>query len=331
MISTKLTALSLTLVALLASFAAAQAPGAAPAKPDSPEVTAHVDKAKKIAGSEWAAEANFFCLMPRPNSPTDPVIEPARIFDNVYAMGRSGTMVYAITTADGIILIDSGYGREEESVLLPAMTKLGLDPARVKYVVLTHGHGDHFGGALYLQEHYGAHVVLSQADWDLMLNPPAAPQGAKKGGGPPVTPPKKDLVAMEGQPITLGAEKVTPVMIPGHTPGSTGLIFDVMDGGKRHVAALYGGTILTPGIIPDAGLQQYLRSIDHFKEMTKRAKVDVELQNHPLYDGMEEKLAKVRDRKPGSPNPFIVGQANYGKFLDVMSECMRAQIARRAE
>ena len=110
-----------------------------------------------------------------------------------------------------------------------------------------------------------------------------------------------------------------------------GLIFDVTDGGKRHVAALYGGTILLPGIISDQGLQQYSRSIDHFKEMTKQYKVDVELQNHPLYDNFEERLAKLRERKPGAANPFVVGQANYQKFLDVMSECMRAEIARRAE
>jgi metallo-beta-lactamase class B len=323
----------LLLSVLRPALLTAQVPPAAPARPDSAEVKQHIEKAKKIAGTDWAGEANFFCLMPRANSPNDPVIEPTKIFDNVYAVGRSGTLVYAITTSDGIILIDSGYANEEESVLLPGMKKLGLDPAKIKYVIVTHGHGDHFGGAAYLQEHYGAHVVLSQADWDLMLNPPpAAPKGGKQGKAPatPVMPPKKDLVAMEGQPITLGGEKVTPVMIPGHTPGSMGLIFDVTDRGKKHTAALFGGTILLAGAISDAGLQQYLHSIDHFKEITKQAKVDVELQNHPLYDGLEERLAKLRDRKPGAANPFIVGKSNYQKFLDVQAECMRAAVARRA-
>jgi metallo-beta-lactamase class B len=313
----------------LPSVLAAQTPSAA-AKPDSADVTAHVAKAKKIGGSMWDAEVRFFCLLPRANSPKDPLIEPTKLFDNVYAIGRSGTVVYAITTPDGIILIDSGYANEVESVLLAGMNKLGLDPAKIKYLIVTHGHGDHFGGAAYLQEHYGPHVVLSEADWNLMLNPPAPPPG-KAPPGPPVTPPKKDLVAQEGQAITLDGEKIIPVMIPGHTPGSMGLIFDVSDGGKHHVAGLFGGTILLPGIISDEGLQQYLRSIDHFKEMAKQSKVDVELQNHPLYDEFEQRLAKLRDRKPGAPNPFIVGQANYGKFLDVMAECMRAQIARRAE
>ena len=73
---------------------------------------------------------------------THPLIEPVQIFDNLYAIGRSSTIVYAITASDGIILIDSGYGDQIDSVLLPGMAQLGLDPADVELVFLAHGHGD---------------------------------------------------------------------------------------------------------------------------------------------------------------------------------------------
>jgi metallo-beta-lactamase class B len=139
------------------------------------------------------------------------------------------------------------------------------------------------------------------------------------------------MVITEGQPIVLVDEKVLPFAIPGHMPGSMGFIFPVKDGGKTHMAAIYGGTVLLPGIISDEGLQQYLKSAAHFKEETKKAKVDVELQNHPLMDGFPEKLQKLQGRSKGQPNPFIVGQANYGKFLDVISQCLDVQIARRKE
>jgi metallo-beta-lactamase class B len=314
--------------ALVAGFANAQPPAAAPAKPDSEEVKQHIEKAKKIAGAEWADEAHFFCEAPRANNPSDPLLEPAKIFDNVYLIGRLGTAVYAITTPDGIILIDSGYPNEVEPVLLDGMKKVGLDPSKIKLVILTHGHADHFGGTPYLQEHYSPHVYLSAADWNLMENPPA---GGRAQKGPPPVLPKHDLVMTEGQAIVFGGEKIVPVAIPGHTPGSMGLIFPVKDGGKTHMAALYGGTILLPAIISDEGLQTYLRSIAHFKEETKKAKVDVELQNHPLYDGITQKLEKLKSRAKGQPNPFVVGQASYGKFLDVMSACMEAQIARRKQ
>ena len=317
----------LILTALAPACLFAQAPDA-PKKPDSPEAAAHVAKAKQIAGKEWAAEAHFFCEAPLATDANAPMIEPAKIFDNVYAFGRAATVTYAIATPEGIIMIDSGYTRDIETILLPAFQKLGLDPKQIKYSIITHGHADHFGGAFYLQEHFGTKIAMSAEDWDLVLAPPAA-GGKKKGEPQPL--PRKDMVIKEGEPIAFGGETITPVFIPGHTPGSMGLIFPVKDGGKTHVAALFGGTILVAGRISDEGLQQYLRSIAHFKDEAKKMKVDVELQNHPTYDNMPEKLTALAARKPGAPNPFVVGGASYAKFLDVMAECMQADIARRKE
>lgn len=307
---------------------AAQAPEAAPAKPDSALVKADIEKAKKTAGAMWAQEAHFFCEAPRANSPNDPLIEPTKIFDNVYAIGRLGTTVYALTTSDGIVLIDSGYQNEVETVLVPGLMKAGLDPAKVKAIVMGHGHADHFGGAPYFQDHYGTKVYIAAVDWNLMENPPPA-KGGKAAKGPPPTLPKHDMVVAEGQTLVFGDLKIMPFAIPGHTPGSMGYIFPVKDNGKTHMAAIYAGTILGAAAISDEGLAQYIQSIAHFKEETKKAKVDVELQNHPLFDNMGEKLAALKERKKGAPNPFVVGQANYQKFLDVMSLCMQANIDRR--
>ena len=306
-----------------------QTPASA-AKPDTPVVTRHIDAARKAAGSEWAPAVEFICSVnaSRANRPDDPLIEPTKLFDNVYAIGRIGTVVYAITTSEGIVLIDSGYADQLESVLLPGLRKVGLDPANVKHVLLGHGHGDHFGGAAYFQQR-GARVALSAADWDLMEMPPPPARGgaAQTPAGP--MPPKRDLVAVEGQPIAVGDTKFTPVSIPGHTPGSLGYIFPVRDGRNTHVAGLFGGSILTPGRIPDEGLQQYIKSVQHFGDWTRKMNVDVELQNHPLYDGLEGKLARLKERKPGQPHPFVVGRDGYQRFLTVMSECTQAQLERR--
>src|ERR1700680_1496126 len=323
---------SVGLALAAAFFLMAQAPESAPSKPASAQVKALVEKAKKDGGTMWATKAHFFCEDPHANSLTDPCLEPTKIFDNVYALGRAGTTIYALTTAAGIILIDTGYPNEAESVLIDQMKKVNLDPAQVKMIVLGHGHADHFGGASYFQEHYGTHVYLTQADWDFMEHPPAARGGVGKAPkGPPPAMPKHDMVITEGQPIVLGDEKIMPNYIPGHTPGSAGLISPVKDNGKTHMAALYGGTILTPGPISDEGLATYAKSIAHFKEETKKAKVDVELQNHSLYDNIQDKLAKVKERKKGDPNPFVVGQANYQKLMDVMADCTQVNIDRRKE
>ncbi len=317
--------------ALLAVFMTgpvlAQSPVAG--KPDPPAATRHIEAARKAAGSDWMPAVDFICspAANRANRPDDPEIEPTKIFDNLYAMGRLGTVVYAITTAEGIILIDSGYADQLDTVLLPGMKKLGLDPNSVKYVLLGHGHGDHFGGSSYFQQR-GARVVLSAADWDLMEAPaPAGRTGAPATSGPPA--PKRDFVAAEGQVISLGDVRVTPVLIPGHTPGSLGYIFSVRDGRTTHIAGLFGGTILIPGRIADEALQQYIRSLEHFGEVARTMNVDVEIQNHPLYDGLDMKLQRLKNRRGGQPHPFVVGPLAYQRFLTVMAECTRAQIERR--
>jgi metallo-beta-lactamase class B len=318
------------IVVLLVSALYGQQPAAAPAKPDSEAVKALIEKAKKAGGPMWASEEHFFCEAPRANSPNDPPIEPTRIFDNVYVIGNQGTMATVIRTSAGLVMIDSLPADQTETQILPGFQKLGLDPAQVKIVVVGHGHADHFGGTPYFQEHYGSKIYISAADWDVMEHPPAGrggDKGGKKGPGPVL--PKHDQVITEGQPIVLGDFKITPVAVPGHTPGSMGFIFPVKDNGKTYMAAMYAGTVLTPGIVSDEGLATYLKSVAHFKEETKKAKVEVELQNHPLMDPIQVKLDKLKTRKKGEPNPFVVGQQNYQKFVDVMSACTEVNIARR--
>jgi metallo-beta-lactamase class B len=325
--NTKILAILFALVSASPLAVRAQAPSAtAPAKPDSAQVRADIEKAKRDAGAEWAGEEHFFCEDPHANRADDPVIEPAKIFDNVYATGRTSTVEYEVVTRDGIVLLDSGYADDVEAVLLPGMKALGLDPAKIKDVIVMHGHVDHFGGSAYLQEHFGAHVYVSAPDWDLIEHPPAANAGAPQ---PPH--PGRDQVTVEGQPIVLGEEKFVPVAVPGHTPGSVGVIFPVTDHGKTYMAALYGGLILTPNRISDEGLQQYLKSVAHFGEETKKAHVEVELENHAMMDAMPDKLAKLKNRTAGEPHPFVVGQSGYQKFLEVMADCTQVEVDRRKE
>jgi metallo-beta-lactamase class B len=118
-------------------------------------------------------------------------------------------------------------------------------------------------------------------------------------------------------------------MIPVHTPGSVGIVFPVKDGTTTRMAGLFGGSILIPTRIPDHGLRQYMKSIEHWGNVTRKMNVDVEIQNHPMYDGFVAKLQRLRQRKPGDAHPFVVGGDGYRRFLDVMAGCTDVQLARR--
>ena len=249
-----------------------------------------------------------------------PDLEPVKIFDNVYAVGNSETAVYAVTSSEGIVLLDAGFENKAES-LVQQLQKLGLDPARVKYILLGHGHADHFGGSKYFQDKYGTKIATTAADWDL-INAPA------RGGGGGAKP-AKDVVLAENQPFKFGDLTITLSEIPGHTPGSLAFIFPVKDKGQTRMAGLFGGTVLTTGILTTDALKQYIQSIAHYLDAAKKMNVDVELQNHPIFDGMPDKLAKLKSAKASDPNPFVIGNDRYLKMWNIVSECIQAEIARR--
>jgi hypothetical protein len=55
----------------------------------------------------------------------------------------------------------------------------------------------------------------------------------------------------------------------------------------------------------------------------------VEVQNHPIFDGTPERLARLKTAKPGDANPFVIGNSRYIAMWNIVSECMQAEIARR--
>ena len=128
---------------------------------------------------------------------------------------------------------------------------------------------------------------------------------------------------------------ITLSEIPGHTPGSLAFIFPVKDKGQTRMAGLFGGTVLTTGILTTDALKQYIQSIAHYLDAAKKMNVDVELQNHPIFDGMPDKLAKLKSAKASDPNPFVIGNdrtsrcgPSFPNVFRLKSRAVRARIER---
>ncbi len=274
-----------------------------------------IERAKKAAGTQWAEAADFFCApSAMPNRPTDPAIQPTRLFDNLSVIGSVGTAIYIVHTGDGLVLIDAGYPEQVETVLLPGLKALALDPGQVRAIIVTHGHSDHFGAAKYFQDTYKTRVYLSAADWDLLTTPES---------------PKRDQIVIDRQPITFGGTEFLPVLVPGHTKGSLALIFSVSDKGQKHTAGLFGGTVLSAGFVTADGLGDYVKSIGNYARVAAENHVDVEIQNHPLMDGFAARLEQLKKAGTQDAHPFVIGEAAYASFLAVMSECAQAQLIRK--
>jgi metallo-beta-lactamase class B len=295
------------------------------------QVKEHIDKAKAAAGKEWPWFQQMLCSNPQMGgdvigmffaagrlSAPDADFEPVRTFDNLYYVGLTELGAWAVTTSQGIILIDSLNSEDTEPRLLPNMRKVGLDPTQFKIVIVTHAHGDHGGGAKYLQDKFGAKVVMSALDWD----------GAAKGALGRDNAPKRDIVVADGDKVTLGDTSVTTVFTPGHTPGAISVIVPVKAGATPHTAMMWGG--------PQWGFRNadvpqrefYEKSLVKFHQAVKQAGVDVVLESHPFLSNLVEKLAAMRNRKAGEENPMIVGTDAVDRYMTIWTECGRASMAR---
>lgn len=315
--------ISYVLLCLLASRAFAQDDSAT--NSDDAAAALHIENARRLAADDVRAPFEFFCVPgnARPNDFSAPPLAPVQLFDNLYAAGNSETVVYAITTSAGIVLLDAGTADEVERVLVPALTELGLDPADVRYVLLGHGHSDHYGGASYFQSRYGARVGTTETDWETIA------QSAASGRPDSLPAPERDLVIREGEPIVVGETTITPVEIPGHTPGSLAFIFSVFDNGRQHTAGMFGSTVLAAAYTPAPGLLQYVESIEHYIDVATRMGVDVEIQNHPIFDDTPQRMAALGARRPADPHPFVMGTDRYRRFWSIVSECMQADVMRK--
>jgi metallo-beta-lactamase class B len=302
----------------------------------------HLAAAKAAAGQDFQNLFNFQCYGPGPGGQRTPpgagpaaaqpgrgggragaprqpgppdrstwYAEPVKVFDNLYFFGQSEYAVWALTTSEGILVLDTIFDYSVEEEVAGGMKKLGLDPANIKYAIVSHAHPDHDGGARFLQEHYGTRVIMSPADWDVLDK---RTNGAK---------PKRDMEAVDGQKLTLGDTTVTLYITPGHTPGTISTVFPVKDQGTSHLAALWGGV----GLNADKdSVQTYIRSAQRFSGIVKQAGADIILANHTDWDGSKVNLPMLAKRAQGMVNPYIVGNAKVLNFLKVAEECATSRI-----
>ena len=312
-------------LAFAASFAAAVS-----AQAPRPEVERHIAAARAAAG-EHAAMVDRLCpgpvaadaaaranpaARPPPASPSRESwhAEPVKVFDNFYFVGMTEFSAWAVTTSEGIIVIDPLFDYSVEDEVVGGLTKLGLDPKSIKYVLVSHGHLDHVGGAKLLQERFGARVLLAAADWDMLErdNPPYKP--------------RRDMEITDGMKLTLGDTTLTMYHTPGHTNGTVSTLIPLRDGATRHTGALWGGTLFNFG--PDAArFRSYAESAAKFREIATMAGADVLLSNHTDYDGTKQKLPALAQRRAGAPHPYVVGNDSVRRYLTVANECAQAALA----
>ncbi len=237
--------------------------------------------------------------VPRPanlSEATAKAVPPFKMFDNLYYVGLDFVNAYVIQTSGGLILVDTLFGEFGEHTA-KAMQELGLNPKDVKYILITHGHDDHYGGLKRMQAMTGAKVLMAEADWKLMEDT------IRKEGEAAVASKliPRDMIVKDGDTLKLGNTTITLYLTPGHTPGTTSLVFPVTDNGQMHQVFMWPGpTLQSPDV---AVMEQFLATTKRLQTLTKGS--DVWLHSHPWSVSLFEKYEKLKNRKAGEPNPYV--------------------------
>jgi metallo-beta-lactamase class B len=326
-------------VALIAGLAAGSAFAQQPraTRDFDAEIRAALQSAKDAAGFEFLGTLVRNCLLPQsggegnsnnvPRYVENPAsaparetwyAEPAKVFDNLYFVGGKVHSSWALTTREGIILIDTIFPYNSEELIVGGMKKLGLDPKNIKYLLISHAHADHIGGAEMVQARYAPRVVMGGPDWDAV---------AKYPNRYKTMAPKRDIVATDGMKVTLGGTTVTIWLTPGHTPGTLSYTFTVLDRGRPVNVAYSGGTAFNfENNAPNPGIENFQTYIDSQKKMADRAAAvgaTVLLSNHSEFDNAVNKNRMLAGRANGA-HPYELGADWVQRYFRVTQGCARA-------
>ena len=251
-------------------------------------------------------------------------IPPQQVFDNLYYVGAGNVASWAIDTGESIVLVDALNNNEQaQQYIIDGLSTLGLGNKPISHLIISHGHGDHYGGFGLIKSVYNPRIVMSDIEWNYLEKDKfASYRWGKK--------PNRDMAVANGEKLNINDTELTLYVTPGHTPGTLTVVFPVSDGDKKHRAVLWGGTGLNYG--PDVTrIQSYTQSAIDMKARVKEQNIDVFLSNHPGRTGTRKKLEALKNRKRSERHPFVQGDDVVLEAFDLLENCTRAQWTRIEE
>ena len=242
-------------------------------------------------------------------------VEPFQVFDNLYYVGAKWVSAWLLESDQGLILFDALYG-DLTDIAIDGIRQLGFDPDDVRYVIVSHAHYDHVGGASRFQEEFGAVVMMTETDWN-MTDEPAIYQEYPK--------PIRHLSASDGSTLNLGRTRLQFMETPGHTLGVLSTRFTVYDNGYPHDAFLFGGVGLNFSGVERT--EMYINSVQRLMQMEG---TEVNIPNHADSGEVFERYSMLQDRLDGDPHPFVDPES-WDAWLDILMKNAQAKLRREQQ
>lgn len=262
-----------------------------------------VQHAKVAGGHQFEQEKNY--------------VHPFNIYGPIWYVGDSWVCTHLIDTGDGLLLLDAG-NCGTTGMLVNAIWEAGFKPSDVKWIIVSHGHYDHFGAVSFFRRMFGTKIYLGAEDAKMFRERPwlAHIQHAHNACDELFVP---DVEINDGDVLTFGNITLKCVNCPGHTDGVTSVFFEVdgPEGVKR--IGYYGGfgyNTLQKEFLVEMGDTSYKMRDIYLQSLAKvrDEQVDIMLGNHA---GNNDTVGRRKQQleNPDGPNPFIE-PGYWQKFLD---------------
>jgi len=238
-------------------------------------------------------------------------VEPFQVFDNLYYVGARWVSAWLLVSDQGLILFDTLYG-DLTQLVVDGIRELGFDPNDVQYVIVSHAHYDHIGGALRFQQEFGSVVLMTDEDWQMTEEPPVFREYPK---------PIRHLSITNGGTLNLGRTRLQFYKTPGHTPGVASTQFTVYDNGYPHTALMFGGVGMNFSGVERT--QMYIDSVNFLKGM---GEIEVNIPNHANSGDIFDRYAMLQEREDGDPHPFVDPES-FQAWLDQLLLAAEAKMA----
>lgn len=236
-----------------------------------------------------------------------------QILDDVWYIGSEYVGQYFLKNSQGFVMIDGGNNAAEMlNYNIPALQSLGWGPsAPLHAALITHGHGDHDGGAMQIKTSTGATIYLGSAD----------------AGNKAYAPVTLDSAVLTPYDITVGGRTITVLSTPGHTVGATGFVIRGFDAGKNVNMFVSGGSSMSATSVPL--IRSYLDSMERTYALLKDMKVDTASNPHVYWDGSLSLIKKIQAEGRKSPSQFIIGNEKLLRAFAIGRTCTAAWLARQ--
>lgn len=169
---------------------------------------------------------------------------------------------------------ENGMVASIDRTLADQLGQLGVKPADVSVLGISHMHGDHIGQAA---QFTNARLVVGKGDFDRLAGRPEDSLKGWRGAGKKVTLATADV-------DVFGDGSVVALHLPGHTPDHLALLVKLASGPVLLTGDLYHTTIArqkraVPGF--NTSREQTLQSMDKFEKLAKDTGAKVIIQHEP--------------------------------------------------